>query len=83
MPIEIETEPYPEGEEPDDPFLRNCWEGRLEIRFPDGSSERGTVVHARGIELLIEARQSAILALKQWLIHLKHGAESAPDSVSR
>jgi hypothetical protein len=73
VPIEIETIPYPAGVEPHNPFLRDCMEGRYVIRFPGGSEERGTVGHAHGVELLIDARQSAIVALKQWLIHLQHG----------
>jgi hypothetical protein len=72
-PIEIETVPYPDGGEPRNPFLKSCLEGRYAIRFPSGSEERGSVTHAHGVELLIDARQSVIVALKQWVIHLQHG----------
>jgi hypothetical protein len=70
-PIEIETVPYPSGVDPTNPFLRDCMEGRCAIRFPGGSEENGGAVNVHGLELLIEARQSAIVALKQWLIHLQ------------
>jgi hypothetical protein len=76
IPIEIETVPYPDGVEPHNPFLKCCMEGRYTIRFPGGSEERGSGTHAHGVELLNDASQSAIVALKQWVIHLQHGAAS-------
>jgi hypothetical protein len=79
IPIEIETVPYPDGVEPHNPFLKSCWEGRFVIRCPDRSGERGKAVHAHGVELLIDARQSAIVALKQWVIYLQHGAAGEPE----
>jgi hypothetical protein len=72
-PIEIETVPYPDGVEPHNPSLKSCFEGRYAIRFPGGSEEWGSLAHANGVELLVDARQSAIVALKQWVIHLQHG----------
>ncbi len=73
-PIEIETVPYPDGVEPHNPFLKSCLEGRYRIRFPGGSEEGGCTTHAHGVECLLDAKQSAIVALKQWLIHLQYGA---------
>jgi hypothetical protein len=71
-PIEIETIPYPEGEIAPNPFLQDRFEGSCVIRFPDGSEDSGRSAHAAGLELLLEARDSAIVALKQWLIKLEH-----------
>jgi hypothetical protein len=79
-PIEIQTIPYPEGELAPDPFLQNRFEGSCIIRFPDGSEESGKASHVNGLELLVEAKDSAIVALKQWLINfesnLKIGAQN-------
>jgi hypothetical protein len=72
-PIEVATDSYPEGVEAANPCLQDRWEGRLVIRFPGGSEESGSAAHAYGVEMLVEARDSAIVALKQWLIHLEHG----------
>jgi len=70
-PIEIETIPYPEGEIAPNPFLQDRFEGSCVIRFPDGSEDSGRSAHAAGLELLLEARDSEIVALKQWLIKLE------------
>ncbi|MBN1133369.1 MAG: HNH endonuclease [Methanosarcinaceae archaeon] len=70
-PIEIQTIPYPEGEVAPNPFLQNRFEGHCVIRFPDGSEESGKCAHVSGIELLVEARDSAIVALRQWVIELE------------
>jgi len=71
VPIEIQTIPYPEGEVAHSPFLQDRFEGNYVIRFPDGSEESGKCAHVSGLELLVEARDSAIVALKQWLIELE------------
>jgi hypothetical protein len=68
VPIEIQTTPYPEGEVPHNPFLQDRFEGSCTIRFPDGSEESGKAAHVSGLELLMEARDSAIVALEQWIL---------------
>lgn len=70
VPIEICTLPYAEGDSPHHPFLQDRYEGRLAIRFPDGTEQSGIVAHASGIELLLESRSSAIISLEQWIILL-------------
>jgi hypothetical protein len=70
VPIEIHTSTYPEGIIPATPFNQNRFEGTVDIRFPDGSKESGKVWHATGLELLVEARDSAIVALEQWAVVL-------------
>ena len=72
VPIEIQTTPYPKGEVAPNPFLQERFEGNCVIRFPDGSEESGKGAHVSGLELLVEARDSAIVALKQWLIKLEN-----------
>lgn len=71
VPVEIQTVPYPENVVPHNPFLRDRLEGTCTIRFPDGSEESGKAMHASGIELLMEARDSAIVSLEQWVIALE------------
>src|SRR6185437_6413153 len=71
VPIEIQTLPYPEGVVPHNPFLQNRLEGSCAIRFPDGSEESNKAAHASGLELLMESRDSAIVALEQWVIVLE------------
>jgi hypothetical protein len=70
-PIEIQTIPYPEGVVPHNPFLQDRFEGTCTIRFPDGSEESGKAAHASGLELLMEARDSAVVALEQWVVELE------------
>jgi hypothetical protein len=70
-PIEIKTIPYPEDVVPDNPFLQDRYEGTCTIRFPDGSEESGKAAHASGLELLMESRDSAIVALEQWVVVLE------------
>lgn len=74
VPIEIATSPYPEGVAPHNPFLQECWEGRCTIRFPEGSEESERAAHSFGIDLLVQSRQSAIVALNQWLLFIEHFA---------
>ena len=71
VPIETQTIPYPEGEVAPNPFLQDRYEGHCVIRFPDGAEESGKCAHVSGFELLVEARYSAIVALRQWLIELE------------
>jgi hypothetical protein len=75
IPIQIRTIPYPEGLVPDNPFLQDRFEGSLAIRFPDGSFESSKVAHTSGMELLMEARDSAIVALEQWVLLLEGGEQ--------
>jgi hypothetical protein len=70
-PVEIQTLPYPEGVVPDNPSLQDRFEGSCTIRFPDGSEESGKASHASGLELLMESRDSAIVALEQWALWLE------------
>jgi hypothetical protein len=70
-PIEIQTLPYPEGVVPHNPFYQDRREGSCTIRFPDGSEESGKASHASGLELLMESRESAIVALEQWVLVLE------------
>ncbi len=72
VPIEIQTIPYPEGQVAHNPFLQDRFEGSCSIQFPDGSAESDKCAHVSGLELLVNARDSAIVALKQWLIELEH-----------
>jgi len=81
VPIEIETISYPEGEVAPNPFLQDRFEGSCVIRFPDGSEESGRCAHASGLELLVEARDSAIVALKQWLIKLEYDSQHTETNV--
>ena len=81
IPIEIRTIPYPEGEVPTNPFLQDRLEGSLTIRFPDGSCETGSAAHASGLELLMEARDSALVALEQWVLVLEGGEPFAVQKV--
>jgi len=83
IPIEIRTIPYPEGKVPPNPFLQDRFEGRLTIRFPDGSFESGSAAHASGLELLIEARDSALVALEQWVLTLEVGEQSTAQKVEQ
>lgn len=71
VPIEIRTIPYPQGVAPNNPFLKQRLEGRLTIRFPDGTYENGCGAHVSGLELLFDARESAVVALEQWVIDLE------------
>jgi hypothetical protein len=73
-PIEIQTIPYPQGVVPHNPFLQDRFEGTCTIRFPDGSEESGKAGHASGLELLMESRDSAIVALEQWVVELEEQA---------
>jgi hypothetical protein len=80
-PIEIETLPYPDGAVPTNPLLKDRFEGRCVIRFPDGSEESGRAAHAKSVQLLVEARDSAIVALEQWLIYLDYDVDSTEKEV--
>jgi hypothetical protein len=71
VPVEIHTLSYPEGVVPHNPFLKDRLEGSCTIRFPDGTGESGKASHASGLELLVEARDSAIVALEQWALMLE------------
>jgi len=68
LPIEIHTIPYPDDIIPHNPFLKERFEGNLIIRYPDGCYESGKAAHTSGLEMLIEARDSAIVALEQWIL---------------
>ncbi len=70
VPVEIKTIPYPKGVTPHNPFLQDRMEGTCTIRFPDGSEESGKASHVSGLELLMEARDSAIVSLEQWAVEL-------------
>jgi hypothetical protein len=83
IPIEIRTIPYPDGIVPHNPFLRDRLEGILTIRFPDGTYESGKAAHASGLEMLIEARESAIVALEQWMILIADGEKQNPNRVEQ
>lgn len=74
VPVEIQTISYPQGAVPHNPFLRDRFEGTCIIRFPDGSEESGKAVHSSGLELLMESRDSAIVALEQWVLVLEEPA---------
>lgn len=74
VPVEIQTIPYPEGAVPHNQFLRDRFEGTCIIRFPDGSVESGKAAHASGLDLLMESRDSAIVALEQWVLILEEQA---------
>ena len=71
VPVEVTTRPYPKGVALHNPFLQDRFEGTLTVRFPDGSEESGKAAHASGLEMLMEARDSAIVALEQWLSMLE------------
>jgi hypothetical protein len=60
--IEIQTLPYPEGVVPHNPFLQDRFECSCTIRFPDGSEESGKASRTSGLELLMESRDSVIVA---------------------
>jgi hypothetical protein len=81
IPIEIETLPYPKGVVPHNPFLQDRFEGSCTIRFPDGSQESGKVSHASGLELLVESRDSAIVALEQWVLLLEDEEQCSTTDV--
>lgn len=83
IPIEIRTIPYPDGIVPDNPFFRDRFEGILTIRFPDGSCESGKAVHASGLEMLFEARDSAIVALEQWILLIEDGEQHNPSPLEQ
>lgn len=70
VPVAITTIPYPKGVTPHNRFLQDRMEGTCTIRFPDGSEESGKASHASGLELLMEARDSAIVSLEQWIVEL-------------
>lgn len=76
VPVEIHTIPYPKGIVPHNLFLKDRLEGMLTIRLPDGSEESGKAAHASGLELLIEARYSAIASLQQWCVLIE---DQLPD----
>jgi hypothetical protein len=80
-PVEIQTLPYPKGVVPHNPFLQERLEGSCTIRFPDGSEESGKAAHASGLELLIESRDTAIVALEQWLLLLEDYDRDSATSV--
>ena len=69
VPIEIQTIPYPKGTVAPNPFLQDRFKGSCIIRFPDGIKESDKAAHVTGLELLLDARDSAIVALEQWLIY--------------
>jgi hypothetical protein len=75
VPVEIKTIPYPKGVTPHNRFLQDRMEGTCTIRFPDGSEESGKASHASGLELLMEARDSAIVSLEQWNITLEQDSQ--------
>src|SRR6516162_7052910 len=72
-PIEIATIPYPDGAIPHNAFLRNCLKGHCVIRYPGGDceGEGGYASHAYGVQMLVEARKAAIVALEQWIVHFQ------------
>lgn len=72
VPIEVETHRYPDDIVPSNLSGSQCYSGRYVIRFPDGSGENGSVAHGCGEELVVESRQSAIVALEQWIAHVEH-----------
>lgn len=74
VPVEIQTIPYPEGAVPHNQSLRDRLKGTCIIRFPDGSEESGNAAHVSGSELLMESRDSAIVALEQWVLVLEEQA---------
>ncbi len=71
VPVEIHTIPYPEDVIAHNAFLQDRLEGTCTIRFPEGSEESGRASHASGLELLMESRDSAIVALEQWTLMLE------------
>lgn len=81
VPIEIQTLPYPEGVVPDNPFLQDRFEGSCIIRFPDGSQETSKAVHASGLELLLESRDTAIVALEQWVLMLEDDEQGTATDI--
>ena len=69
-PIFMETVPFPPGIEQG--LGQKCWEGRYIIRFP-GREQSGPSVAAGipAVEMLLEAQQEAIAALKQWITYVE------------